>query len=284
MAGSDSAPRCEFGEILGGPPSDLAGVLDEARQSALDESGFVVLEDLMPRELLDALRDRVAELYASEGDRAGVEFKQEPGCGRLANLVDKGALFERVIAEPLVLACVRHVLGPEFKLSSLNARTSLPGSASQPLHVDMGAVPDDRGYWVCNCVWMLDDFTPENGALRVIPSSHRWGRRPQDVVADLTGPHPDEVMVKGRAGSVIVINAHLWHGGLANRTSVPRTAVHAFYCRRDKPQQQHQKALLRAEVQDRLTQKLRVLLALDDPLNDALAQQTGPRSGFLDGA
>src|SRR4051812_30399741 len=83
MAGPDSAPRCEFGEVLGGPPSDLAGVLDESRRSALEESGFVVLEDLMPPELLDALRGRVAELYAIEGDRAGAEFKQEPGCGRL---------------------------------------------------------------------------------------------------------------------------------------------------------------------------------------------------------
>ena len=210
-----------------------------------------------------------------------MEFKQEPGCRRLANLVDKGAVFERVIAQPQILACVGHVLGPRFKLSSLNARTALPGCDSQPLHADMGAIRDEQGYWVCNSVWMLDDFTPDNGPLRIVPGSHRWGRLPQDVMANPSGPHPDEVRVTGRAGTVVVMNAHLWHGGHANRANTPRTALHAFYCRWDKPQQQHQKALLRTEVQERLAPGLRQLLALDDPLNDELAGHGGPRSGFL---
>jgi ectoine hydroxylase-related dioxygenase (phytanoyl-CoA dioxygenase family) len=268
-------------DVAGCLLSDRGGGLDGALRSQLDEAGFVALEDVMSVELLDALRERVAELYDHEADRAGAEFKQEPGCRRLANLVDKGAVFERVIAEPRVLACVGHVLGPRFKLSSLNARTALPGCDSQPLHADMGAIPDEQGYWVCNSVWMLDDFTPDNGPLRVVPGSHRWGRLPQDALADPNGCHPDEVRVTGRAGTVVVMNAHLWHGGDANRAGTPRTAVHAFYCRWDKPQQQHQKALLRAEVQERLAPDLRQLLALDDPLNDELAGHGGPRSGFL---
>jgi ectoine hydroxylase-related dioxygenase (phytanoyl-CoA dioxygenase family) len=254
------------------------------RLEPLDELGFVVLEDVMSSALLAALRQRVAELYDLEGEHAGAEFKQEPGCLRLANLVDKGVVFEQVIAEPRVLACVRQVLGPRPKLSSLNARTALPGSANQPLHVDMAAIPDEQGDWVCNSVWILDDFTPDNGPLRVVPGSHCWRQLPQAVLADPAAPHPDEILVTGRAGSVIVVNAHLWHGGLANRTDRPRTALHAFYCRWDKPQQQYQKSLLRAEVQQRMTPELRQLLALDDPLNDALAQQGGPRSGFLDRA
>ena len=79
-----------------------------------------------------------------------------------------------------------HVLGPKFKLSSLNARSAEPlGDGGQPLHVDSGAVPDDSGYWVCNSVWMLDDFTPENGATRVVPGSHRSGRAPGEAHGDV---------------------------------------------------------------------------------------------------
>ncbi len=77
------------------------------------------------------------------------------------------------------------------------------------------------------------------------------------------------------------MNAHVWHGGTGNRTSAPRLAMHAFYCRRDKPQQQYQKRLLRPEVQDRLTPELREMLALDDPLNDALSANVTVRSGFM---
>jgi ectoine hydroxylase-related dioxygenase (phytanoyl-CoA dioxygenase family) len=77
------------------------------------------------------------------------------------------------------------------------------------------------------------------------------------------------------------MNAHLWHGGTANRTSAPRLAMHAFYCRRDKPQQQYQKRMVRPEVQATLDADLRNLLALDDPLNDELSSSVTVRSGFL---
>jgi ectoine hydroxylase-related dioxygenase (phytanoyl-CoA dioxygenase family) len=77
------------------------------------------------------------------------------------------------------------------------------------------------------------------------------------------------------------MNAHLWHGGSANRAPSPRTAVHAFYCRGDRPQQQYQKRLVPAEVQRSLSPELQTLLTLDDPLNDELASSSLPRSGFL---
>src|SRR5581483_177995 len=128
-----------------------------------------------------------------------------------------------------------------------------------------------RGAWVCNTVWILDDFTAHNGALRLVPGSHRSGRLPQNALADPLADHPQQTVITGAAGSVIVMNAHLWHGGMPNRTAHPRTAVHAFYCRRDKPQQQYQKLLLDAELQQSLPSQLRELLALDDPLNDDLS-------------
>jgi ectoine hydroxylase-related dioxygenase (phytanoyl-CoA dioxygenase family) len=198
-------------------------------------------------------------------------------------------VFYPVIVCPEVLGCMAHVLGPRFKLSSLNARSALPGCQSQPLHADMGAIADERGYWVCNSVWLLDDFTLDNGALRVVPGSHRWGRLPPRATSDgNTSPAADpshfpstETLVTAPAGSVVVMNAHLWHGGSANKTPSPRSAVHAFYCRWDKPQQQYQKRLVPAEVQRGLSPELRGLLALDDPLNDELASSSIPRSGFL---
>ena len=253
-----------------------------AQERQLDVDGFVVLENVMGTELLEALRARIWQLFDEEGERAGQEFRTEEHAHRLANLVDKGEVFRRAIALAPVLACVRHVLGGELKLSSLNARSADPASdVGQPLHVDMSALPDERGNWVCNTVWMLDDFTPDNGATRMIPGSHTWGTRPQDVLEDPMAPHPQEVLLTGKAGTIAVMNAHMWHGGTANRSAAPRLAMHAFYCRRDKPQQQYQKKLLRPEVQASLTADLRELLALDDPLNDALSANVTVRSGFL---
>jgi hypothetical protein len=56
------------------------------------------------------------------------------GACRLANLVNKGGVIE-VIVMPKVLEAMAHVLGPRFKLSSLNVRSPDPHSpCDQPLH------------------------------------------------------------------------------------------------------------------------------------------------------
>jgi ectoine hydroxylase-related dioxygenase (phytanoyl-CoA dioxygenase family) len=201
---------------------------------------------------------------------------------RPANLVDKGDIFREVFANPEILRLIGHLLRPRFKLSSLNARSANPNDhGHQPLHVDQGLLPDAGGPVVANVVWMLDDFTPENGAMRAVPRTHLSGRRPQDALADPNAPHPDQVLVTGRAGTICVMNAHLWHGGTANRTAHPRRAIHSFYCRHDVAQQQYQKRLLRPEVQAAMPQPLRELLALDDPFNDELCAQVTSQSGFL---
>jgi ectoine hydroxylase-related dioxygenase (phytanoyl-CoA dioxygenase family) len=252
--------------------------ISQTQRQQLDEVGYLVLPGLMSAQMLAEMRARVKALYAEEGDQAGREFKHEPGALRLANCVDKGEVFERAVAMPEVLEAVGAVLGPEFKLSSLNVRTALPhNGVSQPLHCDMAAIPDETGYWVCNCIWMLDDFTLENGPTRAVPGTHLLKRLPDHPKE----AHPREVKITGKAGTVVVMNAHLWHGGEANLTDRPRTALHSFYCRSDKPQQQYQKRLLRPEVQARLSPALRRLLALDDPCNDAISAEVAVTSGFM---
>jgi hypothetical protein len=248
----------------------------------LDEQGWTALPGAMDDTFLEEIRARVEQLWDEEGAQAGAEFRMEPGARRLANLVDKGEVFERVVSHPDVLAAVRHVLGEDYKLSSLNARSTDPWSPEcQPLHCDAAAVADESGFWVCNTIWLLDDFTPANGATRVVPGSQHRRKLPQEEIADPQAPHPDEILVLGKAGTVVVMNTHAWHGGTANRTGRPRRALHAFFTRGDKPQQQYQKALLRAETKARLSPELRRILVLDDPRNDEFSSRITGMSGFL---
>ncbi len=254
-------------------------MLTNSARRQLDESGYLLLPGIMDAALLDRARLRVDELFLAEGASAGSEFKQEPGARRLANLVNKGRVFEEIILTPIVLECMAQVLGPKFKLSSLNARSTDPHTgAGQPLHADSGAIADDSGYWVCNSVWLLDDFTSGNGATRVVPGSHRRRLLPPP---EMYQRHPQERLALGKAGDVIIMNAHMWHGGTANRTDAPRRALHVYYTRWDKPQQQWQKRWLSAGVQAALSPEARRILALDDPFNDELCATGSGRSGFM---
>ena len=254
-------------------------MLTEADKRQLDRDGYLAFPGLMNAAWLESLRQRIDQLLAEEGHAAGSEFKHEPGARRLANLVNKGRVFEEVMLHPTVLEAMAHVLGPRFKLSSFNARTPNPyGQGNQPLHVDSGALPDEQGYWVANSIWMLDDFTAENGATRIIPGSQCWRRLPP---VETSGPYPGERLITGKAGTVAIINAHIWHAGTANRTAHPRRALHVYFTRWDKPQQQYQKQLLCPEVEARLSPQARRLLALDDPLNDGLSLTGSGASGFL---
>lgn len=251
----------------------------------LDERGFTVLPGLLDAGRVAALSARLNQIYEEEGDRAGWEFRTEPGAKRLSNLLNKGAIFADVVTQPEVLALARYVLGDGVKLSSLNARMAMPGGeAAQPLHVDMGLLPDEHGPAVLNSIWMLDDFRLDNGTLRLVPGTHRSGQRPQEALADPAAAHPDEIRLAGSAGDVAVLNAHTWHAGAANETSHPRLALNCFYCRRDKPQQVWHKHWIDEAVQAGFNAEVRALLALDDPENDRLSAAPAERSGFLKAA
>ncbi|MEM7231775.1 MAG: phytanoyl-CoA dioxygenase family protein [Planctomycetota bacterium] len=255
-------------------------MFDRHRRELADD-GFTVFEDYADAESVERLRTAIEERFAIEGETAGSEFRQEPGSRRLANLVNKGEVFRESVVDPLALEAVESVIAGPFKLSSLNVRSSDPGNAAQPLHADGGAIADDQGYWVANVVWVIDEFREDNGPLRVVPGTHRLRKLPQEVLDDPLAPHPDEVVVTAQSGSLIVLNAHTWHGGLLNASSESRLALHAFYCRRDKPQQQFQRSLLSDEVLGSLSPKLREVLAIDDP-DDGNGFTDSGGSGFLD--
>lgn len=253
-----SAPKTipDFLKKLGVTPETLT----QEERNFLDINGYLPLPGLLQPEQLDAFTSRFQELLDMEGDSAGTEVHQEGGTARLANLVDKGTIFEICISHPRVLATIHHVLGDELKLSSLNARFALPGAGHQNLHADYGESVPPGDYRVCNSIWLLDDFVEENGPTRVVPGSHRDGRHPREVLEDPAAPHPDQRLLLAPAGTVVVFNSNTWHGGTLNRTDRPRRAMHSYFCRRDQEQQLDQKAFLSEETLSRLSPELRHIL------------------------
>jgi ectoine hydroxylase-related dioxygenase (phytanoyl-CoA dioxygenase family) len=258
--GTMQSPTMTIGEAaaaLGCAPE----IPSTQEQEKLDRDGYLAIPNVLAAPQIDAIRRRLDELLDAEGEAAGLEVHQEAGTERLANLVDKGEEFEVFFTHPKVLSAVAHVLQGDLKLSSLNARFALPGQGLQGLHADWGRLETPGQYQVCNSIWLLDDFTPENGATRAVPGSHANGNRlPSDEMKDVRDTHPSEILLLGKAGDVVVFNSHTWHGGTLNRTDARRRACHSYFCRREQPQQLDQRKHLRLETVARLSPAARVVL------------------------
>jgi ectoine hydroxylase-related dioxygenase (phytanoyl-CoA dioxygenase family) len=103
---------------------------------------------------------------------------------------------------------VQHFLGHSYRVVEACSKPSWPGCPVQGLHVDSASnfhvVPPPECPWMINTIWMLSDFTVENGCTRVVPMSHRARvKAPPFQESDLIRP------LEGKAGSVV-----LWHSGL----------------------------------------------------------------------
>jgi hypothetical protein len=208
-------------------------LLSPSQLRALDVDGFLIIPGGLPDDETREMARRLDELHAEGGDPRSSEFTEE-GTARVGALLSKDPLFDRCFLDPLVLAAVRHMVGGEFGLSSLTSRSPLPGSGRQNFHHD-GPAENRCGH----AIWMIDDFTVANGAMRVVPGSHALRRAPFSEHDPAWGPHldhPRQRHVLGPAGSLVLCYPSLWHAGSLNSSGGPRRMVSAFFTERGKYQ------------------------------------------------
>ena len=200
--------------------------LDSRQRAALDDLGYVVLPDLAGVHALAALREafeRVAAEQKEAGAReGGTRHVRLDGCEAFAFMPEDSQVAEVAL----------HVIARPFGVLNWGGRDPLPGFGQQGLHADWRPRAVWEPFHVATALWLLDDFTPDNGATRVVPRSHRRSAVPKSFA----GPgsrHPEEKGIVARAGSVLVFNGHLWHRGTQNRTARTRRVVQCVYAGRE---------------------------------------------------
>lgn len=268
-----------------------AGLLGEDEISSLDEDGYLILPPdpsyWSGRDVeLQSVRRRIDELVAAEGWRGGIEGKEnsvtaekplDPGSDRLGNLIEKDPVFLAFIRHPKVLAAVHHVIAAPFKCSAVDMRSPRKGGGEQQLHVDW--LPRMTEIDPFDCVFVgfyIDGMTVGNGAIRVLPGTHRKLDWPNEYI-DVLSRHPDEIRVELEPGSIIVMNAQVWHAGAENRTGTLRRSIYVDYRNRRLPQLLNQKRYLSAATVARLSPEERYLLAVraEDPPDETVSMGPG---------
>ena len=235
--------------------------------AALERDGFAVLPDVLSQQEVARVRARLVEVARLER-AAGIDhdpkWEDGPRNQRVFGLLNKGVEFAGLIEHPVAMALMHQLLDPSFLISSLTANITGPEGTPMYLHYDQDYVPLP---WppsplVANIIWMLDDFTEENGATRFIPGSHRddhAGWTPEVM----SHRSEETVAVGGRAGSLVCLDGRVLHQTGANRTAHElRHGVIAYYCQPWIRQQENFSLSLLPEVWPTLSPRVHELVGL----------------------
>jgi hypothetical protein len=148
---------------------------------------------------------------------------------RSYNLPAKLPQCARLIQDPFLLPLLSAMLKEDFILSDISATSVGPHTAGGYWHVDapltMLPEPLPDVVLAVQTAWMLDDFTPENGATRVLPGSHRTLKKPEWSYEPMEG----EITLTAPAGSLALWLSHTWHRVGANVTDQPRRAIIGYF-------------------------------------------------------
>ena len=231
----------------------------------LDEHGYVVLREVLTTNQVSVLRERSVELVEKERE-LGAQLYLDNRSQRVWNLVNKGKVFADMIQHPLVLEFQEYLLGKNCTLSSFTVNLIGSGSTVSELHIDypLSSLPTPHpSFALCaNSVYLLDDFSLENGATRLVPGSHKRGYGPSSRET-----YDDIIQVTGKKGDIIIVHGHIWHSSGENRTDQDRVALLGFFCRSFmKPQQDHLR-LIAPEIIEDASPTLKRLLGMDSQPN-----------------
>ena len=262
------------------PTRDLAEL-----ESDLARYGYCVIERALDPRQLASLRQRLQA--QAEAERALHSLKNpantDPVNQWVGMLLNKGEIFFELVEHPLVQVLVEQLLGSRYLISCVDSQIQHAGAGVMPLHSDQWwmpppAVPGQAGVKAsditrngagsldpspareaispvveANVMWMVSDFTEENGATRVVPRSHLSGRQPDSSV-----PHKVEtVPAVGPAGTAFAFDGRLWHGAGANRTQASRYGITSVFCAPQCRTLENYTRGMRPEVLDRCPANIR---------------------------
>ncbi len=233
----------------------------EAAAAAFAADGYVVVPGFCRREFCDALSAEVraaldpvlgpAEYEADVGYPGAPRDRRAPGGDtprRLLHAYSRFAALRGFAAGPALRAYLQALLGAERVLLSQChhncVMTKAPGYSSATLwHQDVRYWAFARSELVS--VWLaLGDETAENGALQVIPGSHRLTVAPERL-DDLKFLRPD--LPENRAliaaartvelakGDVLFFHCRTFHAAGRNQTGEPKLSCVFTYHSADNP-------------------------------------------------
>lgn len=203
--------------------------------------GYVVVHDVLDAAELGRLRAAMDELLAGAAgvdthtalyDLEDTHTPQQPRVRRLKLPHQHHPVFHELIRSPKLLSLMRSILGPSVRMhtSKLNLKSADYGAPVE-WHQDWAFYPHTNDDVLALGV-LLDDFTPDNGPMMVVPRTHVGPIHdhhqggvfvgaidPRQIAADIDRAVP----LIAKAGSITLHHARLIHGSALNTSRQPRS-------------------------------------------------------------
>jgi ectoine hydroxylase-related dioxygenase (phytanoyl-CoA dioxygenase family) len=232
--------------------------------AALRADGFVIVDDLVPPELMDQIGEELTDYIdttpAGRDDFVGRLTRRTGG------LIARSPASRDLVMHPLILAVAGEMLkkATAYQLHLTQIISVYPGETAQPLHRDELAwdfFPFPEDYDVqCNTIWAMTDFTKENGATRVIPGSHKvFDKKGSDYT------EADEARAVMTKGSVFFYTGKVYHSAAPNISDDVRQGINITYA----------VGWVRQEENQYLSCPIEIAKTLDDDILKVMGYQMG---------
>ncbi|MCU1733474.1 MULTISPECIES: phytanoyl-CoA dioxygenase family protein [unclassified Pseudomonas] len=180
----------------------------------LHRQGFLLLRQAVPADWLEHLR-----AVFDAGVKPSDQWPVPRGADWHHSQLDADAQVQAVCRLPALLAVVGELIGERFFLAQVEGRAPLAGGGQQKLHRDLSAQrPGDT----VGAMVYLDDYSPANGATRIVPGSHRPA--PEEAPFDFAD-ESGAVQLSGSAGDILVFDVDLVHAGSLNVSGANRRSL-----------------------------------------------------------
>jgi len=206
----------------------------ESQKQQLDQQGYIVIENVLSPNIVKDYVLRLNNIYSQLQESGKHLYPGGLGTTEklIMNLHNKDYEFLNLLDHSAITPFLKHLLCAgsygncePYILNQCSARDPHLGAQAQQLHID-SRFPGPPFALTAIALWMLNDFSKPSGGTHVIPGSHRNPSYPGNGVI-----YENKAIVEAPAGSVLIYNGSLWHGGGAKVIDVERWSVVTTYSR-----------------------------------------------------
>jgi len=192
------------------------------------KNGYVLINDVISEKECDNIKKIYETILKKYKKKIKIKNPLEDA---IYNLHNKNEIFRKYIDHKKIIDLIKNALSEgsygnkDLIILRQSALRNPKKGFAQQLHNDT-RISGSKNPLIIQAIWMIDDFTKFNGATRLVANSHKFNSFPKNKKK-----YQKEVTIEGSKGSVLLLDASMWHGSSRKTNKNDRLGMIFSYCR-----------------------------------------------------